>query len=71
MTTQDIQNYLSQNYPGYNLTPFEEYTSDDVQNATNIYINTDDCNWQLGYENEFDMTIEPDDYLEDLPIYFD
>lgn len=43
-----------------NITPFEDYTPEELENMTYIYINPDDQNWQPGYEKE--IPAEAEDY---------
>lgn len=41
-----------------NLTSFEDYTPEELENMTYIYINPDDQNWQPGYEKEIPQEAE-------------
>lgn len=41
-----------------NITPFEDYTPEELENMTYIYINPDDQNWQPGYEKEIPQEAE-------------
>lgn len=43
-----------------NLTPFRDYSPEELENITYIYINPDDQNWQPGYETEIPQ--EAEDY---------
>ena len=47
-----------------NLTSFEDYTPEELENMTYIYINPDDQNWQPGYEKE--IPAEAEIYLAGL-----
>lgn len=59
-----------------NLQPYWEYSLEQIQKATYIQVNPDDCTWQLGYEDiealEFDTLSE---YLDctlsnpHIPVY--
>lgn len=53
MTTKELHSILIQDTPNYleELTPFQEYTPEQIEQATYIYVNPDDQNWQLGFEN--------------------
>lgn len=42
-----------------NLTSFEDYTPEKLENMTYIYINPDDQNWQPGYEKEIPQEADP------------
>lgn len=71
ITQAEIQAFLNREYPEYQLTPLEDYSTQNILDATNIYINSDDCTWDLGYEDELDWSLEPENYYEGIPIYFD
>lgn len=75
MTTQELHKILIQDTPNYleELTPFQEYTPEEIERATYIYINPDDQNWQLGYENPIPVeafeNFEGNISYKNLPIF--
>lgn len=63
MTQEEITKALKsskalQIYDMPNLTSFEDYTPEELQNMTYIYINPDDQNWQPGYEKKIPQEAE-------------
>lgn len=75
MNTQELHKILIQDTPNYleELTPFKEYTEEEIEKATYIYINPDDQNWQLGYENPIPVeayeNFEGNIQYKNLPIF--
>lgn len=59
MNTQDLHSILIQETPNYleDLTPFREYTEQEISQATYIYINHDDQQWRLGFENQIPLEL--------------
>lgn len=49
---------LQQIYNMPNITSFEDYTPEELENMTYIYINPDDHNWQPGYEKEIPEEVD-------------
>lgn len=75
MTTKELHSILIQDTPNYleELTPFQEYTPEQIEQATYIYINPDDQNWQLGFENPIPVeayeNFESNISYKNLPLF--
>ena len=76
MNTQELHKIIYQDTPNYleELTPLKEYTEEEIEKATYIYINPDDQTWELGFENP--VPVEAYENFEanltawkDLPIF--
>lgn len=76
MTQEEITQALKSNkalqvYNMPELYPFKNYTPEQLENMTYIWINPDDQNWQPGYETEipqeaYDFQVTT---LNNLPIF--
>lgn len=75
MTTKELHSILIQDTPNYleELTPFQEYTPEQIEQATYIYVNPDDQNWQLGFENPIPVeayeNFESNISYKNLPLF--